>query len=172
MMRTTRSVLLIAVFTAFSAMAFGQEQGLTVRATDLKDQPFTDANTVLRLAENTRVEVQSRKLSWLQVAVQGTSGWVKMLSLRFDGAKPSAKDELGGIRAIYNLATTGSSGSTVTTDARGLDERKLRNPSPNPPALAAMRAFAASRQEAETFAELERLKPQQLDYVKATGVTP
>jgi hypothetical protein len=100
----------------------------------LKSKPFADAETVANLAEKSGVEVLARQGSWNQVKANGATGWVKMLSLRFgDGAQKKAGDS--GLGALFNVASTGSSGSTTTTGVRGLSEEKLRNPQPNPKAL-------------------------------------
>lgn len=149
-----------------------QEHALTVRATDLKAQPFSDAATIAKLVENLKVEVVGRKVSWMEIKTPSNSGWVKMLSLRFESGSAPTKSDAGTLKSLYNLATTGSSGSTVSTDARGLDEYKLSNPSPNPRAFEMIRSYALNRQDAEKFAKAEKLNVQQLEYRNAKGEKP
>ena len=158
-------------FTLFTCLALGKEEAFTVRATDVKDQPFSDAATRLQLAENVKVEVLSRKGSWMQISTQDLNGWIKMLSLRFENKGPSqtAANENNGLKSLYNLATTGSSGSTVTTATRSLDEKKFVHTSANPQALASMRALSVSKTDAQKFASLEKRTVQNLDYVAANG---
>lgn len=164
--------LLAGALLVLPSLGYTQQQALTVRATDLKAQPFSDAATITRLVENLKVEVLGRKVSWMEIKTPANSGWVKMLSLRFESGTPAAKNDAGALKSLYNLATTGSSGSTVSTDARGLDEYKLSNPSPNPRALELIRNYALTRQDAEKFAKAEKLNMQRLDYRNAAGEKP
>lgn len=165
------------------AAGIGQGQALSqepardgarlVRDTDLKAEPYTDAKALAVLAENLRVTVLSRSASWLQVQVQvhaqDQTGWVKMFSVRWDSQGTPQTSGTDDVRKLFNLATTGSSGSTVTTASRGLDEGKLIHPSPNPAALKAMLGFNVSGSDAQAFADELGLKAQQLAYRKAIG---
>lgn len=153
-------------------LAYAQEQAQTVRATDLKAQPFSDAVTIARLTESLKVNVLSRKVSWMEIKTPAGNGWVKMLSLRFESAATPGKSDGSALKSLYNLATTGSSGSTVSTDARGLDEYKLSNPSPNPRALEMIRSYALNRQDAEKFAKAEKLNLQRVEYRNTAGEKP
>jgi len=68
---------------------------------------------------------------------------------------------------LFNVASTGSSGSTTTTGVRGLSEEKLRNPQPNPQALQQLGDLAVSKAEAQQFAKSGRLSAAQMDYLPA-----
>ncbi|GGC89564.1 hypothetical protein [Undibacterium terreum] len=146
-----------------------KEYAYTVRSTELKSTPFNDSTTISRLAENNKVEIIMRKAAWTQVKAETLTGWVKMLSLRFGDATPPPKNETSGLQSMYNLVTTGKSGSTVTTGTRGLDEKKLIAPSPNPKAFDAMRTYAVSKPDAQKFAKTEKLDAQSIEYVSASG---
>lgn len=137
----------------------------TVRATELKAKPFSDAATLVSLPERSQVEIVERQGSWTQVKANGKTGWVKMLSLRFGDAQKKSGDS--GLGALFNLATTGSGGSTVTTGVRGLSEENLKNPHPNPQALQQLKRYAAGKQEAQKFARAGKLQPQQVAYLPA-----
>ncbi len=145
------------------------ETAYLVRATELKSKPFADAETVATLAEQSQVEVLARQASWMQVKAAAGTGWVKMLSVRLGkpGAQP-AKSSDSGLGKIFNLATTGSSGSTVTTGVRGLSEEQLKNAQPNPEAFKAMQDYAAKKDVAQKFAKAGQLKPEKLDYLDAS----
>lgn len=141
------------------------EQAHTVRATELKAKPFSDAATLANLPERSQVEVVERQGSWTQVKASGKTGWVKMLSLGFgEGQKKSGDSGLG---SLFNVATTGSSGSTVATGVRGLSEEKLKNPHPDPQALQELKRYAVGKQEAQKFARAGKLQPQQVAYLPA-----
>lgn len=156
---------LVAACVLLCCSAYGKEVAVTVRPTELKNEPYSDAQTLARLAERARVEVLGRQVSWLQVRSEQLTGWVKLLSLRFEFSGAPAKGESNALRSLFNLVTTGSSGSTVTTGARGLDESKLRTPSPNPQAFLNMQRYAVSEQEARQFAAQENLSTQELSYL-------
>lgn len=164
--------MLLLWLSSLPCQVLAEEQAITARPTELKTQPFNDAATILTLAASARVEVLNRKASWMQISAQGNTGWVKMLSLRFQNASVAAKSNGNSLKALYNLATTGSSGSTVSTDARGLDEAKLANPSANPQAFDSMRNFAQNKRDAEKFAAAEKLTTQRLGYLPAPGDKP
>lgn len=150
-------------------MAHAAETAYLVRATELKAKPFADAATVAKLEEQSKVDVLSRQASWMQVKAAAGTGWVKMLSVRMGnpGAQP-AKSGDSGLSKIFNLATTGSSGSTVTTGVRGLSEEKLRNAQPNPADFKLMQGYAANKAEAQKFAKAGQLKAEQMDYLGAS----
>ena len=151
-----------------SVYAQNTNQAVVVRATDLKAQAASDAATLKVLPENSTVDVLSRKASWTEVRAQTTVGWVKMLSLRFGGKTESASST-DTVKGFFNLAKTGSSGSTVTTGARGFGKEKFTNPTPNPEALGKMKNFTISKTEAANFAKQEKLIEQKQNYVKASG---
>jgi len=157
------------VFAAGLALACGLAQAgdaaYTVRPTALKAKPYTDAQTLDNLAQNVAVEIVARRGSWSKIKVNNTTGWVKMLSLRLGQASRKTGDT--GFKTLYNVASTGRSGSTMTTGVRGLNEEKLHNPQPNPQALEEMHHLAVSKEEAQQFANAGKLVPGKMDYLPA-----
>ena len=160
-----RTLLLIALM-ALCGMAQSAETAYLVRSTELKAKPFADAETLATLTEKSKVEVLTRQASWMQIKAEAGTGWVKMLSVRMDnpGAQP-AKSGDSGLGKIFNLATTGSSGSTVTTGVRGLSEEQLRNAQPNPEAFKTLQGYAVKREDAQKFAKSGQLKAEKMDYL-------
>ncbi len=144
--------------------AHAAETAYTVRATEVKAKPFSDADTLSTLPEKSRVEVLERKASWTRIKADGTAGWVKLLSLRFgDAARKKAGDS--GLGALFNVAATGGSGSTVSTGVRGLSEENLKNPHPNPQALQELQRYATGKKEAQGFGKSGKLATRQIDYL-------
>lgn len=175
LLRSRFALSLAMSFFLLSNAAFAKEVAFAVRATDIKEQPFTDAKTLSKLLENSKIDVLNRKGSWMQISAPGVNGWVKMLSLRFDSRENRASasaNENSGLKSVYNLATTGSSGSTVTTATRSLDEKKFTKTNANPQALTNMRAFTVNKIDAQKFAKLEKLNEQSLEYVPSSGGKP
>lgn len=163
-----KSIFAICLWLCALAAQAG-EIAYAVRATELKAKPFADAATLLTLAERGKVEIVSRQASWMQVKADGATGWVKMLSLRVGNTEAQQKSGDGGMGALFNVASTGKSGSTVTTGVRGLSEEKLKNARPNPQALKSMQGYAASVEDAVSFARTGKLEKQQMDYLSPSG---
>jgi Bacterial SH3 domain len=142
------------------------EPATVIRATELKQAPATDAATVATLPENTAVDALERKSGWTRVKAQSGEGWVRMLSLRFGGeVKPKAGSS--GLTQMFNVARTGTSGTTqATTGVRGLDAEQLANAQPNPAELAKLEQFAADRDGAAKFAAQGKLHATSVEYPK------
>lgn len=146
-------------------LAQAAETAYTVRATALKSKPYTDSATLEVLPEKRRVEIIVHKGSWYQVRMNGKTGWVRMLSLRLGEASQKTGDT--GFRTLFNVASTGSSGSTITTGVRGLSEENLLNPHPNPKALQELHGFEVGKPEAQQFARAGKLEAEKMAYLPA-----
>lgn len=141
------------------------DEAHTVRPTEVKAKPFTDADTLTSLPENSAVEVLARKSGWMQIKNDGTSGWVKMLNLRFGNAAAQKESGDSGLGTLFNVAATGGSGSTVSTGVRGLSEESLKNPHPNPEAMKELQRYATGKKEAQNFGKSGELATRQIDYL-------
>lgn len=141
------------------------EPATLIRATELKQEPATDAATVARLAEATAVDALERRGGWTRIKAGANEGWVRMLSLRFGGPGEAKKGD-SGLTQLFNVARTGTSGAQVTTGARGLDADQLANAQPNPAELAKMAGFAADPEAAAGFAAKGKLSATPVDYPK------
>ena len=144
------------------------EPATVIRATELKQQPATDAANAGQLAENAQVDALERKGGWTRVKAGSGEGWVRMLALRYAGAG-EAKQGDSGVSQLLNVARSGTSGTQVTTGVRGLDADQLANARPNPAELKKMEGYAASKEGAEGFATTGKLQPQRVDYPKDGG---
>jgi hypothetical protein len=51
---------LVALLALLIPTAYAAETGYTLKATEVKDKPFLDANTLATLPEKTRVEILTR----------------------------------------------------------------------------------------------------------------
>jgi hypothetical protein len=159
------SVLLAAGMLC--AGASGAELAYAVRPTEVKAKPFTDAATVTKLQERSRVEVLNRQMSWIQVKSDANTGWVKMLSLRFDAltAAPTGGDD--GLRTLFKVVGGGSSASTG--GVRGFKTVDFTDPHPNPEALEAMNKLVVTPSEIEAFAAAGKLEAKPMQYIDAGG---
>ena len=136
-----------------------------LRATDLKRAPATDAESVVSLPANAKVDALERKGGWTRVKAAEGEGWVKMLALRYEGAG-SGRSGDSGVAQLFNVARTGSSGTQVTTGVRGLDEQQLANAQPNKAELAKMSRFAVPVDAAAAFAAKGHLAAHPVAYPK------
>jgi hypothetical protein len=140
-----------------------------MRATELKQQPATDAPAAGQLAETAKVDTLERRGGWTRVkAAGGAEGWVRMLALRYAGAG-EAKQGDAGIAQMLSVARSGTSGTQVTTGVRGLDAEQLANAKPNAAELRKMEGYGASKDNAEGFAANGKLRAQRVDFPKEGG---
>lgn len=135
----------------------------TVRPTEIKQQPYSDAPSIATLPDKANVSVLVRKGGWVQINSSLGKGWVKMLNLR--SSNTATKQGDSGLQSLFNLGRSGTSGITVATGVRGLSEEDLQNSQANPAELAKLQSYAVSRQQAERFGSSSKLKSQTLDYL-------
>jgi len=161
-----RPLLFALLLAASSAHA---QTAIVARATELQAQAQSDAATVATLAENTKVEVLRRSGAWSEVkTTTGQTGWVRMLSLRFEGSGSSGQQPSANpLSGLSNLLSSGrnSNTATVTTGVRGLTEEELQNARANPAELQKMQKFATDKRTAQAFAQRAKLSPAAVDYL-------
>ncbi len=164
-----RIIAIIFLFLHVGA-AYAAEFGYTMRSTELKDAPFSDAKTLATLPEKTKVEIISRQGAWLQVKEQ-QQGWVRLLSLRTGEGRMIGGDS--GLKSLINLGLgrSGNTGVTVATGVRGLSEADLKNARPNPQELEKLRQLTIPPAEAQKFAASAKLTAQQINYLPEPAQT-
>jgi hypothetical protein len=156
--------LIMGLFISLNASA---ESAVTVKETEVKKEPSADSPTVATLPGKAQVEIIKRQGGWTQIKpASEPQGWVKLFNLKFgDGsAKP---DSGGGVGSLFNVARTGSSGTTVTTGVKGLDKDMIQNASPNPNELKRMHTYSASKGDALKLASSGNLRKQSIEYLGA-----
>lgn len=153
------------IFTALISFSCAAEPAFLLRATELKKEPATDAETVAALAENAALETLERKGGWARVKAGAAEGWVRLLALRY-GGPGAAKQGDSGASQLFNVARTGTSGTQVTTGVRGLDAAMIASARPNAAELARLTQFAATPDAAAGFAAQGQLQRQQVQEVK------
>jgi hypothetical protein len=158
-----KNIIALYLLLGFVPSVWAAGTAYTIRPTEMKAKPYTDAQTLTTLAPRTRVEVLTRQASWTQVKSTSFSGWVKMLSLQLESNVQKRGDN--GLRSLFNVASTGRSSSTVTTGIRGLSEEQLKNTKPNPQALEAAKRYAVTREAAQRYAAEGKLHAQSVDYL-------
>jgi hypothetical protein len=165
-LRWLLAVVVLAIPTAYAA-----ETGYTLRATEVKDKPFLDAEIVVTLPEKAVVEIVTRQGAWMQIKTKEVkSGWVRMLSVRLGSPdqKPQTSGNLLSAIGIGNRPRT-SSTSTVTTGVRGFSEEDLANAKPNPAEVEKMKGYSVTPEVASEFAKSGQLAAQQVAYFDENG---
>jgi len=160
------AVLLFAIPAAYAA-----ETGYTLRATEVKDKPFLDAETLVTLPEKTTVEIVTRQGAWMQVKAKDLkSGWVRMLSVRL-GSPDQKTQSSGNLLSAIGIGSRPrtTSTSTVTTGVRGFSEEDLAKATPNPAEVEKMKGYSAAPAEATEFAKAGSLAAQQVAYFDENG---
>ncbi len=153
----------LLLFVFLLPIVCAAEPATVIRATELKQEPATDAPAVAQLPENTAVDALERKGGWTRVKAPAGEGWVKMLSLRY-GTPGSAKTGDSGISQLFNVARTGTSGTQVTTGVRGLDADQIKTAQPNNAELKKLEGFSANPGAASSFAASGKLEARKVDY--------
>jgi hypothetical protein len=154
-------VVLLASALLIATPAFGNERGTAIRAGDIYAEPFIDAAKVGTLAANQPVTIVARKGGWLSVDAGGKRGWVRLLIVRLVSASPVAA------AGSTTKLRTGSTGRTVTTGIKGLDEADIRNAAVDRAQLAEMDSLASSDPEARDAAQGKSLTETKVKYLKA-----
>lgn len=162
---------LFAMLAALCSLHALAETAVTLKETELKKEAAIDSPTLATLPGKSRVEVLKRQGGWTQIKpVAEPQGWVKMFNLKY--GEGSAKSEEGsGLGTLFNVARTGSSGTTVTTGVKGLEITRdsLQNASPNMSELKLMHGYSASKAEALQLASSGGLQKQSAPYLNESS---
>ncbi len=164
-------ILVFLLSAGLISASHAAETGYTLKATEVKDNPFLDAVTLVTLAEKTTVEILNRSGAWMKVkSPDGKQGWIRMLSVRLGtpGQKPPGGGSLLSALGFANRPRPAGS-STVTTGVRGFSEEDLAAAKPNPAELEKMKSFAATSAQAAQLAETGKLKAARAVYFDEKG---
>jgi uncharacterized protein YgiM (DUF1202 family) len=160
----------LVVLVMFSAYVLA-DPAVTVRKTELRAEPGSQAALVAELASGQKLEISERQGGWYHVALpDGQTGWLPLLSIRKEstGDAPQKKKS-SGLRSLFSSYRTGSSGVTVATGVRGLDTVDLKNSKPNMDELMRIHQYAASEAEARSYAGQAGLKRRNVAWIDAPG---
>jgi hypothetical protein len=147
--------------------AASAEKGQIIRAGDLLAQPFIDAPSAAKLTASQPVTIVERRGPWVSVQANGKTGWVRLLNLRLEPAvagltPPSTASRPSG---LSSLMRTGSSGRTVTTGVKGMDEEDIRASTPNYEELTLLEGLGVDAAEARASAEKAKLAERSVAYL-------
>jgi uncharacterized protein YgiM (DUF1202 family) len=167
-----KTLLRLAVLLAWLIpSAYAAETGYTLKATEVKDKPFLDANTLVTLPEKTTVEIVTRQGAWMQIkAADVKQGWIRMLSVRL-GTPDQKPQNSGSLLSALGIGSrpNPSTNSTVTTGVRGFSEEDLANAKPNAAEVEKMKSYAATSGEVVKFTESGKLAAKPVAYFDENG---
>lgn len=169
-MRRCAAILLAAFLLCRVTSAEAAEKGQILRAGDLLAQPFIDAAKAGAVTANQPVTILERRGAWASVESNGARGWVRLLNLRLEpgAARPGSARPSGGPANFLNPAAalrTGSSGRTVTTGVKGMDEEDIRNAAPDYQELELLGTLAVTADDARATAQKVALKENTVAYL-------
>ncbi len=160
----------LLLFRAVGAEA--AEKGLIIRAGDLLAQPFIDAANAGKVAPAQQVTIVERRGAWVNVQASGKSGWVRLLNVRLEpvaGVAGLAKPQPARPNGLSSLLQTGSSGRTVTTGVKGMDEEDIKNSVPNYQELTLLETLGVDAADARANAAKSNLKERSVAYLDKKG---
>ncbi|HVR92030.1 MAG TPA: hypothetical protein VHG29_13195 [Novosphingobium sp.] len=167
-----RAFLLATLLLVPVGYAQAAEKGLVIRAGDLMAQPFIDAAKTGPVTPNQPVTILERRGGWANVETGGRNGWIRLLNVRLEPRPATAatgqRASGPSVSAITNPASllrTGSSGRTVTTGVKGMDEEDIRNASPDPVQLLRLGTLGVDAATARAHAQKSNLKENALGYL-------
>jgi len=153
----------LALLIALPAVA---QQATVVRDTELKSEPYADAQTVQTLKSKQKVEIGERRGGWYQAqSSSGKSGWVRLTSVLFSSTQGKGSSGLSSATQFLTTGRSGSSGVTAATGVRGLDSADVVNATPNPQAVSDLDKVSVSANDSRKYAAAEKLKAHQIGYV-------
>ena len=158
---------LLTLLTLLPGLALAGEAAFTLKADDLKNEPFRDAQTVQALPANTAVDIIKKQGAWAQVKVGKASGWVRTLSLKT--GKPTSAATSAPAKGLLGIASgRDSSGKIVSTTGirgladddtqdKGLTENGLKAATNNEAQITRLESLRVTSDEAKTFAKQGKL---------------
>jgi hypothetical protein len=143
------------------AVAAPGAAGVMLREEVLRAAPNAAAESLAKLGKGATVRVLGNDGGWTQVHIAGTTGWVRILSVKSD---LSATPDLGALAEVGKRPS--DPGRVVAVaGVRGLDEEELKAARYDPEALHLLDTFASTRADAEAFARMAGLSPREVPYL-------
>lgn len=160
-MRAPFALWLAAMLLVPLSEAEAAEKGMIIRAGEMVSEPFIDAAKAGPVTANQPVTILAKRGGWTNVESNGRKGWVRTLNIRLEAASRPT----GSTGQVASLRT-GSSGRTVTTGVKGLDENDIRNAVPDAAQVAQLSSLAVAPAEARDNAARSNLHEQQVAYLE------
>jgi len=142
------------------------EPATIIKETIVRMDPGHQADPITTLSAGEEVEIKRRQGGWYQVSFgeKQTSGYLPLLSIR-KASSGTRREGKSGLNSLLNTYRTGSSGVTVATGVRGLDQVDLQNSKPDMDELRKIDAFTSNPEAAEHYADQAGLVSRDIDWI-------
>lgn len=158
--------LLFALLGAVLAVQAASQSAQTILDTTLTSAPYSDASPVTSLPNGSNVTILERQGGWYHVRLDsGQDGWLPMTSLRLNSAAPSSTWGFGWLTQLFESGRSGATGTTATTGVRGLNQGMIQNATPDYQAVSGLAAYAATPDQARSFAAQLHLQSKPVPYL-------
>jgi len=147
-----KRIVSFLLFAVLALPAQAGESGYAAKAADLLDRPAAGARSIARIAKQQPLEILGRKGNWAQVKSGSTSGWVRLLDMRFNvpaKSAPAASAKVSGDKGI-----------------RGFSEEELLAGAPSRAELDKLNLYNVPAKDAIGFARSAGLKARRQDYIE------
>lgn len=135
------------------------ETGTLLKDDSLRQQPYSDAQSLASVKRGEKVQILAKQGAWLQIKTAQASGWVRLLSVRRGSTTPG--NEAASVLAVAS-GRAGTGQVVSTTGVRGLSAEELKSASFNAAEIAQLEANGISAEQAQQFATEGGLKPRKL----------
>ncbi|PAJ76251.1 hypothetical protein CJF42_00740 [Pseudoalteromonas sp. NBT06-2] len=155
-MKFEKIKLLAAVLAVLSPL--GAQAEFASKDMDLLDKPSRKAKSLSSIAASAEVVINKKKGLWLEVSVDGATGWVRKLHIR--KTLPSVRSTEGSLSSAASMGTgrNGSANVVSSTGVRGLDADALSTAEFNKKEFEKFLILAVSSKKAKKFAKKAKLK--------------
>lgn len=167
MIKKTGCIHFLLAALLLMPLAHAGEGGATIKADELKAEPFRDAKTVGKLGVGDKVDIVKKEGGWLNVKSAKGSGWIRMLSVRRGAAGSKTAAGASGLASLAS-GRAGTGKVVATTGIRGLSEEELKAAKFDEAQVKQAESYATSRDEAQKFSTQGELTVQKVDYLPET----
>lgn len=155
------------ITAALAAMPAAAEQVVVERDTALYAEPRLESAQVAQLKKGADGEVIGKSGAWLNLKLQGVSGWLLSFNVRFQvkqaEAAESAKESGSALGRLFGPRR--SVNVTSTIGIRGLEEDDLRQASFSAEQMRQLEQYAATREAAAERAHAAGLAAERVEYL-------
>ena len=134
---------------------------ILIRDEALRASPSSTAQTVVKLAKGSQVDILTRKGGWVQVSAHGHKGWVRLLSVRSGGTSG------GSLGDVVGLTQKRDNKVVAVAGLRGLDEENLKSAHYNAADMKRLDSYQTSAARAEQFAKQGGLASRSVHFLPA-----
>jgi hypothetical protein len=159
-MKIYKLLLLLALLMPVVSLA--AEMGSALKADIIRAEPYSDAKITGNLVRGDKLEIISKKGSWLNIKTGKVSGWVRLLSVKRGTSKGG--NEAAGVLAVAS-GRAGTGQVVATTGVRGLNEEELKGAKYSATEVKKLESYTQTFMQGQQFAKSGGLKAIKFNYL-------